>query len=92
MQDIVVANNFLCHMSTGPAGRSLRNIARMVSPRGYLFVAVIDLDIRTKVARELEWKPPEELLEEIHGDDKWLRQLWPGHYAGLEPLDKRRPD
>jgi hypothetical protein len=21
-----------------------------------------------------------------------LRQLWPGHYAGLEPLDKGRPE
>jgi mannose-6-phosphate isomerase-like protein (cupin superfamily) len=91
-QDIVVANNFLCHMSPGPAGRSLRNIARMVSARGYLFVTGIDLDVRTKVARELGWKPAEELLEEIHGGDKWLRQLWPGHYAGLEPLDKHRPD
>jgi hypothetical protein len=64
----------------------------MVSPRGYLFVTGIDLDVRTKVARELGWKPAEELLEEIHGGDKWLRQLWPGHYAGLEPLDKHRTD
>jgi len=91
-QDIVVANNFLCHMTPGSAGRSLRNIARLVSSGGYLFVAGVDLDVRTNLARELGWKPVEELLEEIHGGDKWLRQLWPAHYAGLEPLDKRRPD
>jgi len=91
-QDIVVANNFLCHMNPGPAERSLRNIAHLVRPQGHLFVAGIDLDVRTKVARELGWKPAEELLEEIHSGDKWLRQLWPGHYAGLEPLDKHKPD
>lgn len=90
-QDIVVANNFLCHMGPGQAERCLRNIARLVGLHGYLFVAGIDLDVRTKVARELAWRPVEELLEEIHAGDVWLRQLWPGHYAGLEPLDKRRP-
>jgi chemotaxis methyl-accepting protein methylase len=91
-QDIVVANNFLCHMQPGPAQRCLRNIARLVGPQGYLFVAGIDLDVRTQVARELRWRPVEELLEEIHEGDKWLRQLWPGHYAGLEPLIKRKKD
>jgi len=91
-QDIVVANNFLCHMDSGQAERCLRNIARLVSPDGYLFVAGVDLDVRTKVARELGWKPIEELLEEIHEGDYWLRWLWPGHYAGLEPLNKRRPE
>lgn len=92
IQDIVVANNFLCHMAPGPAERCLHNIARLVRPHGYLLVAGIDLDVRAEVARQLEWKPVEELLEEIHGGDKWLRQLWPGHYAGLEPLNKGRSD
>lgn len=90
--DIVVSNNFLCHMDPGKAERCLRNIAHLVNPNGYLFVSGIDLDVRTKVARELSWTPVEELLEEIHDGDTWLRQLWPGHYAGLEPLDKGRPD
>jgi SAM-dependent methyltransferase len=91
-QDIVVANNFLCHMSPGPAERSLQNIARLVGPHGYIFVAGIDIDVRTKVATELGWRPVEELLEEIHAGDIWLKKLWPGHYAGLEPLDKGRPE
>jgi SAM-dependent methyltransferase len=91
-QDIVVANNFLCHMAPCEAERCLRNIARLVSPGGCLFVSGIDLDVRTKVARDLNWKPVEELLEEIHGGDPIMRTFWPWHYGGLEPLDKRRRD
>jgi mannose-6-phosphate isomerase-like protein (cupin superfamily)/SAM-dependent methyltransferase len=91
-QDIVLANNFLCHMDDLEAERCLRNISRLVTPNGYLFVSGIDLDIRTKVAEDLRWQPLQELLEEIHDGDPCLRSLWPCHYAGLEPLNKRRPD
>jgi SAM-dependent methyltransferase/mannose-6-phosphate isomerase-like protein (cupin superfamily) len=91
-QDLVVANNFLCHMIASEAERCLRNIARLVNPGGYLFVSGIDLDIRTKVARDLGWEPVKELLEEIHEADPSLRSYWPFHYAGLEPLDKRKQD
>jgi chemotaxis methyl-accepting protein methylase len=90
-QDVVVANNFLCHMSPADADICLRNIARFVKPGGYLFVSGIDLDVREKVARDLEWRPVEELLEEIHEGDI-LRNVWPFHYYGLEPLNKRRRD
>jgi chemotaxis methyl-accepting protein methylase len=91
-QDLVVANNFLCHMDPPEAEKCLRNIARLVRPGGYLCVSGIDLDIRSHVACDLGWKPVEELLEEIHEGDPWLRNDWPFHYAGLEPLNKRRPD
>jgi len=91
-QDIVVANNFLCHMEPPDAERCLRNIARFTTPQGYLFVGGIDLDVRTKVARVLGWEPLQELLEEIHDGDIYLRRYWPSLYAGLEPLDKTRPD
>jgi SAM-dependent methyltransferase len=91
-QDFVVASNFLCHMTPSMAERCLRNIARLVSPGGYLFVSGIDLDIRTKVANELGWKPLQELLEEIHEGDPGMRSFWPCHYGGLEPLNKRRQD
>jgi len=91
-QDIVVANNFLCHMEPREAERSLRNIARLVSPGGHLFVSGIDLDVRTKVALDLGWNPVEELLEEIHDGDPSCKNYWPWHYAGLESLNKRRPD
>jgi chemotaxis methyl-accepting protein methylase/mannose-6-phosphate isomerase-like protein (cupin superfamily) len=89
-QDLVVANNFLCHMSPAEAERCLRNISRLVTPGGYLFVGGIDLDVRTKVASDLSWEPVQELLEEVHDGDSYLRRYWPSLYAGLEPLDKKR--
>ena len=91
-QDIVVANNFLCHMRPSAAEECLRNIAGLVRPNGYLFVSGIDLGIRTRVADDLGWHPLQELLEEIHEGDPCLRSLWPWHYAGLEPLNKKRAD
>jgi SAM-dependent methyltransferase len=91
-QDIVVANNFLCHMETSEAESCLRNIARLVTPDGYLFVSGIDIDLRTKIANELGWSPIQELLEEIHEGDSCMRSIWPCHYAGLEPFDKSRTD
>ena len=35
-QDMVVANNFLCHMAPADAEKCLRNIEQLVSPGGYL--------------------------------------------------------
>jgi mannose-6-phosphate isomerase-like protein (cupin superfamily)/SAM-dependent methyltransferase len=91
-QDIVIASNFLCHMPPPIAERCLRNIASSVRPFGYLFVSGIDLDVRTKVAEELGWRPLEELLDEIHEGDVCMKTYWPWHYAGLEPLNKKRKD
>lgn len=89
-QDLVIANNFLCHMDPPMAERCLRNIARLVRPDGYLFVSGIDLDIRTKVATELKWEPVQELIEEIHYGDPRMQSHWPWHYSALEPLNKKR--
>jgi hypothetical protein len=61
----------------------------LVEPNGYLFVSGIDTDIRTKVASDLGWKPLPDLLEEIHEGEPYMRSIWPCHYAGLEPLNKR---
>jgi SAM-dependent methyltransferase len=91
-QDIVVANNFLCHMKPADAERCLRLIARLVKPGGYLVVSGIDLDVRTKVARDLRWIPVADLLADIHDGDVAVRRDWPSRYWGLEPLDKRRTD
>ena len=90
--DIVVANNFLCHMDVPMAMRTLRNISQLVSPHGYLFVSGVDLEVRTRVADDLGWQPLEELLEAIHDGDPCLKGFWPCHYGGLEPLNKRRTD
>jgi len=91
-QDVVVANNFLCHMVPEEAERCLRNIRRLVKPGGYLVVSGIDLDVRTKVASDLGLEPTVDLLEEIHNGDSRLRREWPWQYWGLEPLDKSRRD
>ena len=91
-QDLVVANNFLCHMAPRSARLCLRNLAQLVSPGGYLFVTGVDLDVRTKVALELGWEPIPELRAEIHDGDPLVRSDWPWRWWGLEPLDRRRPD
>jgi chemotaxis methyl-accepting protein methylase len=91
-QDIVVANRFLCHMKPIAQETCLRSVARLVKAGGYIFVSGVDLDVRTKVARELGWKPVASLLREIHEGDVSLRQGWPLEYWGLEPLCETRPD
>jgi len=92
LQDLVVGNNFLCHMAPADAERCLRNMARLVEPGGYLFVAGVDLDIRTKVAVDLGLKPIPDLIAEIHDGDPSVRGDWPWQWWGLEPLDQQRPD
>jgi len=91
-QDMVVANRFLFHMEPPAAERCLHNIARLVKPGGYLFVSGIDLNVRTRVAREMGWKPVTELIREIHEGDASLRRGWPLEYWGLEPFQDNRPD
>jgi SAM-dependent methyltransferase len=91
-QDIVVASNFLCHMDPATAEKCLRNIATMVAPGGHLFVLGVDLDVRTKVARELGWKPLPDLIREIHDGDPSVRGDWPFEWWGLEPLNDGRRD
>ena len=61
-------------------------------PGGYLFVSGVDLDVRTKIARELSWEPVRELMVEIHNGDPSVRADWPWEWWGLEPLNRRRHD
>ncbi len=91
-QDLVVANNFLCHMDTASAERCLRNLVRLVDADGYLFVSGVDLNVRAKVALDLEWAPVRELMVEIHEGDPLVRADWPLRWWGLEPLDRTRHD
>ncbi|MGA3199216.1 MAG: CheR family methyltransferase [Halobacteriota archaeon] len=91
-QEIVVANRFLCHMQPAAADKCLRSVARLVKPGGYLFVSGIDLDVRTRVARDLRWKPVTELIREIHDGDTSLRRGWPLEYWGLEPFSEDQAD
>jgi chemotaxis methyl-accepting protein methylase len=91
-QDLVVASNFLCHMARGDAERCLGNIARLVTPGGYLFVSGVDLDVRNKTAFDLGWEPVRELMVEIHDGDRSVRADWPWEWWGLEPLNRKRHD
>jgi hypothetical protein len=91
-QDIVVANRFLCHMEPIAAKKTLRNIARLVKPGGHLFVSGIDLDVRTRVAKEMNWKPVTDLMKELHEGDASIRRGWPLEYWGLEPFCDNRSD
>ena len=92
LQDMVVANRFLCHMAPAAAEKTLRNLARVVKPGGYLFVSGIDLDVRTRIAREMGWKPVSDLMREIHEGDPSLERGWPLEYWGLEPFSNKRSD
>ena len=53
-QDVVVANRFLCHMKPAAAESCLRHLAGLVKPGGYLFVSGVDLDVRERVAKEMD--------------------------------------
>jgi chemotaxis methyl-accepting protein methylase len=92
LQDIVVANRFLCHMYPEQAGACLRILVRLVKPGGYLFVSGVDLGVRSKVAQEIGWRPVTEMINEIHEGDPSLRRDWPLQYWGLEPFDQSRID
>lgn len=70
----------------------LRTLSTLVKPSGYLFVTGVDLDVRSRIARELGWIPVTELINEIHEGDCFLRNDWPLQYWGLGPFDKRRRD
>jgi chemotaxis methyl-accepting protein methylase len=91
-QDIVIASNFLCHMDPATAERCLRNIARLVAAGGHLFVAGVDLQVRTRVAQALAWRPLRDLIREMHEGDPSIRNDWPWEWWGVEPFDDRRRD
>jgi len=91
-QDLVLASNFLCHMEPAAAEKCLRNIAKLVTRGGYLFVTGVDLDVRFKVAKDLGWEPVPELIREIHDGDPIVRRDWPWEWWGLEPLDDKKRD
>jgi SAM-dependent methyltransferase len=92
LQDIVVGSNFLCHMAPADAEKCLRNMRRLVTAGGHILVSGVDLDVRTKVALDLDWRPVLGRMAEIHDGDPSIRADWPWQWWGLEPLDQRRPD
>jgi chemotaxis methyl-accepting protein methylase len=92
LQDVVVANRFLCHMDPSAAEACLRNLGRLVKPGGYLFVSGVDLDVRTKVARDLGWQPVLDMIREVYQGDSSLTVGWPLNYWSVEPFSGDRSD
>jgi len=89
--DLVLANNFLCHMSPGGAEACLRNLTQLVAPNGYLVVSGVDLDLRSRVLAALGFVPVTERCEEIHASED-RHAAWPLRSWGLEPMDRTRQD
>ena len=83
-QDIVFANRFLCHMEPREAERCYAT-SRLVRPGGYLFVSGVDLDVRAKVACEMDWTPVPELLREVHEGDVSIRRGCPSSTGVSSP-------
>lgn len=88
-QDLVIANRLLFHMSKNEQRRAMRAISSMVRSGGYISVVGADLDVRTQIAEELEWKPLINYIEDVHAGDETMTCDWPFKYWGLEPIDKK---
>jgi chemotaxis methyl-accepting protein methylase len=56
-QDVVFANNMLCHFENARAEAALRNLAAILAPGGYLFMYGVDPDLKTRVIRALGLRP-----------------------------------
>ena len=89
--DLVLANNFLCHMSPKGAAACLRNLTQLVAPNGYLVASGVDLDLRSSVLAGLGFVPVTARCEEIHAAED-RRAAWPLRSWGLEPMDRTRQD
>jgi SAM-dependent methyltransferase len=91
LHDVVLANNFVFHMSPARAEICLRNLARLVAPDGYLVVSGADLDLRARILGELGFVPVTARCEEIHAAED-VHAAWPLRFWGLEPIDRTRQD
>ena len=90
--DIVLANNFLVHMDASQAEDCFRKIVRLSRPGGTFVCRGIDLDLRARLARELQLSPIATRLREIHDGDQPARASWPWEYWGVEPLNMSHTD
>lgn len=91
-QDVVFANNILCHMYDREAEQCLRNIAGLMAPGGYLFMYGVDLDVKSRVASSLGLVPVRDMIEDVYLADWNALARWPFSYWGREPFDGTRPD
>jgi chemotaxis protein methyltransferase CheR len=91
--DIVVAQNFLYHLSRPDAARALRHLCGLLKPQAALFVDGADLDLRSRLTIEAGLDPLPFEVQRIHEEARVERgYAWPRIYWGLEPFDGTRPD
>lgn len=90
--DVVLANNFLVHMSDHDAMNCMINLSRLVRPGGLFVCRGVDPDVREKAVERLWLRPVTSYIEEIHDADGDCdaRCDWPWRYWGLEPIDRTR--
>ncbi len=92
VQHVLVANNVLIHMPDEQAAECLRNLAGTIAAGGYLCISGIKLEIRARVARELNLQPVTRDIRLIHHAFPRRLKQWPWKYYGLEPYDPGHPD
>jgi len=91
--DIVVAQNFLYHLTRRDAERAFEHLFSLVKPRGALLVDGADLDMRSRLTKAAGLRPCTTALERIHDESRVERgYAWPRVYWGLEPFNPRRSD
>jgi chemotaxis protein methyltransferase CheR len=91
--DIVVAQNFLYHLSRRQSRAAFAHLCTLLKPRAALFIDGMDIDLRPKLTKKASLQPLDYLIPEIHTDAMHLRGgYWPWTYWGLEPLDTTRKD
>ena len=91
--DIVVAQNFLYHLSRRQSRRAFAHLCAVLKPRAALFVDGMDIDLRHALTAKAGLRPLDYLIPEIHNDAMTLRGApWPWTYWGLEPMNTARKD
>lgn len=90
--DVVLAQNFMVHMSDAMATKALKALAACVRPGGAMFLGGMTLDMRPAVTRAVGLAPVDWRVEAIHEEDAIRRNAWPFAYWSLEPYDDARPD
>jgi len=91
--DIVVAQNFLYHLSRKQSRKAFAHLCALLKPKAALFVDGMDIDLRHALTAKAGLQPLDYLIPEIHTDALTLRGApWPWTYWGLEPLNTTKKD
>ena len=91
--DVVVAQNFLFHLSRPDATRAFANLCSLLASRSVLVIDGMDLDLRARLTRQARLEPSSIEFERIHDESRAVRGYgWPSIYWGLEPFNGRRAD